>query len=188
MSLRQSFFNRNAQSPVENSICSICYSPLTNTKLDISTTKCNHVFCTSCIIKSSKFANTCPLCRTELTSPNKKFSIKYNRSKYIVLEELQYYKAYIDDNMDYIMNTIEYHTKADSLTPGIKHTLHTDILEVFDNFGMGICLNINSKYENYNVYNTGATEQPDTPSNIEDEGETIATNTVTENNVDLPPI
>ena len=73
MSLKQNFFNRNPPKPIETTICSICYSPLTDAKLDVSTTRCNHLFCTSCIIISTKFANTCPLCRTELTSPNKKF-------------------------------------------------------------------------------------------------------------------
>lgn len=192
MSLNQSFFNRSPPSAIETSICSICYSPLTDAKIDISTTRCNHVFCTSCIIKSSKFANTCPLCRTELTSPNKKFGIKFNRSKRIVLEELQYYKAYIGDNMEYVMNTIEYHTKDNTLTPGIKHTLHNEILEVFENYGMGICLNINNKYGNYNVYNTGPTEQPSSPveppPTIEQEAESILTGAVSAHVVNLPPI
>ena len=202
MSLKQNFFNRNPPKPIETTICSICYSPLTDAKLDVSTTRCNHLFCTSCIIKSTKFANTCPLCRTELTSPNKKFSIKFNRSKHIVLEELHYYKSYIGDNINYIMDTIEYHTNGKTLTPSIKHTLHTEILEVFENFGMGICLNINSKYGNYNVYNTGSTEQPNSPvepppsieseRDTEAEAETILGGAVTadavNNVVNLPPI
>ncbi len=200
MSLQNSFTNRTPPKPIDtsnHSICSICYSPLTHAKLDVSTTRCNHLFCTSCIIKSTKFNNTCPLCRTELTSPNKKFGIKFNRSKHIVLEELQYYKAYIGDNINYVMDTIEYHTNERSITPGIKHTLHKEILEVFENFGMGICLNINSKYGNYNVYNTGPTEQPISPvepppPSVEEEAESILAGAVTadaiNNVVNLPPI
>ena len=65
--------NRRISFVKETLFCSICYVSLTELTNDISTTKCNHLFCTTCIIKSMKFNNTCPLCRTELTSPSKKF-------------------------------------------------------------------------------------------------------------------
>ena len=163
MSRKIFFMNENKSTDNSTLFCSICYSPLTNAKFDIATTRCNHLFCTSCIIKSMKFNNTCPLCRAELTSPTKKFCIKYNTSKRIVLEELHYYKAYLTDNINYLINTIEYHTKANTLTDGIKHNLHNELNEVFENFGMGICLNINGKFASFNVYNTGRNEQPDSP-------------------------
>ena len=66
----------------------------------------------------------------------------------------------------------------------------------------GICLNINGKYGNYNVYNTGSTEQPNSPvepppsieseTEAEAEAETILGGAVTadavNNVVNLPPI
>tara|TARA_B100001758_G_scaffold160997_1_gene138846 strand:- start:1217 stop:1729 length:513 start_codon:yes stop_codon:yes gene_type:complete len=110
-----------------------------------------------------KFNNTCPLCRTELTSPNKKFCIKYNSSKRIVHEELLYYKAYIEDNIKYIINTVEYHTKAKTMNSNISHTLQQELVNVFENFGMGICLNINGKFSNFNVYNIDNNSQPNSP-------------------------
>jgi hypothetical protein len=99
-----------------------------------------------------------------LTSPNKKFCINYNKSKRIVLEEVQYYREYIADNINYIMNTIEYHTVNNSLTPAIKHQLQREITEVFENFGMGICLNVNTKFANCNIYDTNEEiQQPNSP-------------------------
>ena len=201
MALKDRLYNRNYPKPIETCLCSICFSPLTNAKIDISTTRCNHTFCTSCIIKSMKVNNTCPLCRTELTSPNRKFTIKFNRSKRIVLEEIQYYKAYITDHIEYLMNSIEYHTNEKTLQPGIKDTLHKEMLQVFENFGMGICLNINGKYANFNVYNTGSPLQPDSPiespppqltNSIEQESESILSGAISTNavnqSVHLPPL
>lgn len=167
----------------ESKFCSICYVSLTELNNNISTTKCNHLFCTTCIIKSMKFNNSCPLCRTVLTSPNKKFCINYNKSKRIVLEELQYYREYIADNINYIMSTIEYHTVNNSLTAVIKNQLQREIGEVFENFGMGICLNVNSKFANCNIYDTNQElQQPNSPLESPENAENQV------QGVQLPPI
>jgi len=118
-----------------------------------------------------------------LTSPNKKFCINYGKSKLIVLEEVQYYREYIADNMNYIMSTIEYHTENKSLTPGIKSQLQREMTEVFENFGMGICLNVNTKFGAYNIYDTNQeVQQPSSPlvspPSVDNQG----------NRVLLPPI
>jgi hypothetical protein len=127
-----------------------------------------------------KFNNTCPLCRTELTSPSKKFCINYDKSKRIVLEEVQYYREYIADNISYIMNTIEYHTEHNTLNPGIKAQLQREMTDAFENFGMGICLNVNNKFGNCNVYDTNQeAETPSTP---------LDSLPMTDNLVRLPPI
>ena len=47
--------------------CAICLEELEKTNVAI--TKCNHKFCTSCLLESIHVNNTCPLCRTELTRP-----------------------------------------------------------------------------------------------------------------------
>ena len=164
MNNRMLKFKDETQIHIDTQFCSICYTCLTNVNNNISTTKCSHLFCTTCIIKSMKFNNTCPLCRTELTSPNKKFCINFNKSKRIVQQEVMYYQAYISDNINYIMDLVEYHTKEQTLTPDIKHKIHTEMNEVFENFGMGICLNINTTFSNMNVYNTNnEVEQPNSP-------------------------
>ena len=47
------------------STCVIC---LENTKkTDVTITKCNHTFCTSCLLTNIHESNKCPICRTELT-------------------------------------------------------------------------------------------------------------------------
>lgn len=181
MSRKISFVKKNINT--DSPFCSICYVSLSDLNNNISTTECNHLFCTTCIIKCMKFNNSCPLCRTVLTSPNKKFCINYNKSKRIVLEEVQYYREYIADNINYIMNTIEYHTENKSLTPAIKNQLQREIGEVFENFGMGICLNVNSKFANCNIYDTNQElQQPnsplESPENVENHVE----------GVQLPPI
>ena len=181
MERRISFSNDNTLT--DRQLCSICYVSLTELNNDISTTKCNHLFCTTCIIKSMKFNNSCPLCRTVLTSPNKKFSINYGKSKRIVLEEVQYYREYIADNMNYIMSTVEYHTENKSLTPAIKSQLQREMSEVFENFGMGICLNVNTKFANCNIYDTNQEiQQPSSPLVSPPNVENLI------NGVRLPPI
>ena len=61
------FENKSIKTTVnefENNICSICLDNIG--KIDIMITKCNHVFCASCMLKHSKISDTCPLCRTVL--------------------------------------------------------------------------------------------------------------------------
>lgn len=50
----------------EKDICNICFNNISDKNYCI--TSCNHKFCLSCILISIKYKNTCPCCRTELTS------------------------------------------------------------------------------------------------------------------------
>lgn len=47
--------------------CPICLKPI-DSKEDCCTTKCNHTFHTSCLLKASKTLQTCPMCRANLES------------------------------------------------------------------------------------------------------------------------
>ena len=168
---RKKTFKPNRALFVPDKICVICLQSLTEAQIDMCTTKCNHSFCTSCLIKSMKFGNQCSLCRTVLTSPNQKFGMKYNKSKNIVNQEINYYDPYIQESLYYVMNNIEYHCQGGTLTEGIKHSLAREMREVFENFGMGICLNVNKTFEDVNIYQSNnveqsnLVEQPDSPPN-----------------------
>ena len=70
--------------------CCFCFQELQDAKKDLSVTKCNHQFCTGCLLKNIKYQNNCPLCRTILTSPNEKFKINHKNSALIVHQELAY--------------------------------------------------------------------------------------------------
>ena len=181
----------------ESISCAICLQNITKAQLDMCTTKCNHRYCTSCLIKNMKYTNECSLCRTTLTSPTQKFAIKYDVSKQIVTEEIEYYKAYIHENINYIINTIEYHSKGKQpITEGIKYTLKKEMMDVFENFGMGVCLNINRTFSDVNVYDTNHNMRPvsppispiTTPSPTITVDATIETNHDTTTRVILPPI
>lgn len=145
--------------------CCICFEELQLLTTNKTVTRCNHHFCTSCLLKNMKYNNECPLCRTVLLSPNKKFSMGYPISSRIVSQEISYYNDYIKECVDYIINTVEYHTKNDDISDEIKDILHKQILNAFENFGMGICLNVNTTFRNYNVYNTDESSSPPSPPN-----------------------
>ena len=48
----------------KNKTCSICLDAIGKT--DVFVTKCNHMFCGTCILKHASASNLCPLCRSEL--------------------------------------------------------------------------------------------------------------------------
>lgn len=55
--------------------CSICLECIGDT--DITITKCDHAFCTSCLLTNIHESNKCPICREVLTKPvdkNKPFT------------------------------------------------------------------------------------------------------------------
>ncbi len=136
--------------------CSICLEELQNASIDYSVTKCNHTFCTSCLLKHSKYSNICPLCRIVLSSPNTKFKIPFDVAGRIVSKELVYYNDYIEEGSTYVMDTIQHHIKNDSLDSTVKKKVTEDIKEMFENFGMGVCLNVNTTFNKLNVFNTGS--------------------------------
>ena len=51
-------------SAIETKTCSICLDAIG--KIDVFVTKCNHMFCGTCILKHVRTSNLCPLCRSEL--------------------------------------------------------------------------------------------------------------------------
>ena len=144
--------------------CSICFQELQYATMDRTVTRCNHYFCTSCLLKNMKYNNKCPLCRVVLLSPNKKFSIGLPLSEKIVEEELQYYDDYIKQSLHYVIDNIEYHTMHNTITDKIKENVCNELLQVFENFGMGVCLNVNTRFREYDVFNTGGASSPPSPS------------------------
>ena len=51
-------------SAIETKTCSICLDAIG--KIDVFVTKCDHMFCGTCILKHARTSNLCPLCRSEL--------------------------------------------------------------------------------------------------------------------------
>ena len=64
--------------------CSICLQP--NNKIDISITKCNHKFHTSCLLKwRCNNSQLCPFCRTVLVN---KENIPEQHRQYDILDRI----------------------------------------------------------------------------------------------------
>ena len=143
--------------------CSICFQELQYATIDRTVTRCNHYFCTSCLLKNMKYNNKCPLCRVVLLSPNKKFSMGIPLSAKIVEEEMLYYGDYIRQSVYYAMDTMEYHTMHNTVTDEIKENVYKELVQVFENFGMGVCLNVNTRFREYDVFNTGGPPSPPSP-------------------------
>lgn len=149
---------------VSKIFCSICFQELQYATIDRTVTRCNHYFCTSCLLKNMKYNNKCPLCRVVLLSPNKKFSMGIPLSAKIVEEEMLYYGDYIRQSVYYAMDTMEYHTMHNTVTDEIKENVYKELVQVFENFGMGVCLNVNTRFREYDVFNTGGPPSPPSPS------------------------
>ena len=112
--------------------CCICFQELQYATIDRTVTRCNHYFCTGCLLKHMKYNNECPLCRTILLSPNKKFSMGIPLSAKIVSQEINYYDEYIKECIYYVMNTVEYHTNNKTISDEIKDTVHKEIIKSFE--------------------------------------------------------
>ena len=136
--------------------CSICLEELQDATIDYSITRCNHNFCTSCLLKHIKYSEFCPLCRTKLSEGNTKFKLDFNVSEIIVNNELEYYDNYIKDGLDYTIHSIEYHIENNTLTYNTKKEIKNELIKMFHNFGMGVCLNVNTTFKNLSVFNTGS--------------------------------
>lgn len=128
--------------------CCICLQEITTfDQPNVSITKCHHSFCTSCLIKTMKYGNTCPLCRTILRSPTKKMNMTHTVSSSIIQQELLFYDDYIKESFNYIIDMIHYYITEKKLTQGVMDEIHKEMKKVFQNFGMGICYNINRSLE-----------------------------------------
>jgi len=55
----------NSRTCEQQKECPVCFDKLTTKNFTI--TKCNHEFCTTCILKCAAKNGQCPLCRTELS-------------------------------------------------------------------------------------------------------------------------
>ena len=51
---------------VEEHTCCVCLDAVCDKNMDMTRTSCGHVFHLSCLLKSLKMKNTCPMCRWEL--------------------------------------------------------------------------------------------------------------------------
>ena len=52
-------------------ICSICFEPLNSRYYNNTTTSCSHTFHSTCINTWVTYSNTCPICRSLITSMNR---------------------------------------------------------------------------------------------------------------------
>ena len=84
----------------QNENCPVCMEKLNGDK-NISITKCNHKFCSECLIKSARIKNDCPLCRQKLTSdevaPQPEFT---NEEVNSIIEDNDYYHETIQSLQD----------------------------------------------------------------------------------------
>ena len=133
--------------------CCICLQEInTFEQTNVSITKCHHSFCTSCLIKTMKYGNKCPLCRTILRSPTKKMTMTPTVSSSIIQQELLFYDDYIKESFNYIIDMIHYYITEKKMTQGVLEEIHKEMKKVFQNFGMGICYNVNRSLETmYNI-------------------------------------
>ena len=133
--------------------CSICLQEInTFEQINVSITKCHHFFCTSCLIKTMKYGNKCPLCRTILRSPTKRMTMTHTVSSSIIQQELLFYEDYIKESFNYIIDMIHYYVTEKKMTQDVLNEIHKEMKKVFQNFGMGICYNVNRSLEE--MYNT----------------------------------
>ena len=57
---------KNKTDAPEQHTCSVCLDSVCDKSVDITRTSCGHIFHLSCLLKSLKMKNTCPMCRGEL--------------------------------------------------------------------------------------------------------------------------
>lgn len=138
--------NKNTQTEILiKKDCCICLQEFTPSceQPNVSITKCHHFFCTSCLIKTMKYGNKCPLCRTILRSPTERLTMTPTLSNTIVQQELLFYDDYIKESFNYIIDMIHYYTTEKKMTQSVLIDIHSEMKKVFQNFGMGICYNVN---------------------------------------------
>ena len=155
--------------------CCICLQEFTTfDQPNVSITKCHHSFCTSCLIKTMKYGNKCPLCRTILRSPTKKMTMTHTVSSSIIQQELLFYDDYIKESFNYIIDMIHYYITEKKLTQSVMDEIHKEMKKVFENFGMGICYNVNRSLEEmfhsqYQGEQSQEAEDPRVSIHLEDE-------------------
>ena len=81
--------------------CPICMEPIDN-KRNVIITKCNHQFCSECLLNEMNNRNTCPICRTELKKEKKKPTLSDGELRNIVIRNI----AYMPDDHLNIVNKV----------------------------------------------------------------------------------
>lgn len=66
--------------------CPICMEPIQS--INYSVTKCNHTFCTSCLLKNSLRSGLCPMCRTDLSEDRNTLKIFMDNKEEIIKRSL----------------------------------------------------------------------------------------------------
>ena len=171
--------------------CSICFEEIQDASCNYSITPCNHAFCTTCLLQYSKYNNNCPLCRKDILSPHKKFKLGFHVANKIIREELYFYKDYIKDGSNFLIDAVEYHVNNSTLDDDIKCVVHNEIVKMFENFGRGICLNVNTTFKKYNVFNGDSPLARNTENsfnNLETENTALENTIVDSVNTFLPNI
>lgn len=81
------------QPPQPPDECAICMEDLDSAK-NFAKTNCGHSFCLTCLMKSLKNNNTCPLCRTNIEEekPTKPTSITLEECLDLIKEELDIFQ------------------------------------------------------------------------------------------------
>ena len=82
--------------------CPICMDPIDNRK-NVIITKCNHQFCSECLLKEMNNRNTCPICRTVLKEEKEKIKLSDDDLREIVMRNLSYMP---DDHLNIVKNIL----------------------------------------------------------------------------------
>ena len=137
--------------------CVICQNKVE--KKNITITKCNHVFCASCLFKNIRYNNKCPLCREVLTLPPiKKYYLSPEIIEHAIYQQITLHEDTLKNNIyNFInehMNTIN---QEDTNEPILNEEEIMDItvkiLESMSVFSTGVCRNIARRIETFNNEN-----------------------------------
>ena len=82
--------------------CPICYETIQNKNFIV--TKCNHTFCSNCILRLNRSSNSCPLCRADLT--NIPIAENLNNPEENILYTNQFYRRILEESENSI-NSLE---------------------------------------------------------------------------------
>ena len=85
---------KNKTGAPEQHTCSVCLDSICDKSMDMTRTGCGHVFHLSCLLKSLKMKNTCPMCRWELENSRPKHPANVLTpvsSEQMIEEEISYF-------------------------------------------------------------------------------------------------
>ena len=85
---------KNKTDAPEEHTCCVCLDSVCDKSVDITRTSCGHIFHLSCLLKSLKVKNTCPMCRWELESSRPSHPANVLTpvsSEQLITEEISYF-------------------------------------------------------------------------------------------------